>query len=145
MVASFKETFFYYDEWYFNKDLIEWFNPDILLEIREECKFENPICQTVSIMDDVKVPIIVKFEDFNIENDYLNVNISIHDLKTLKVNTQCKTSVDNNEVSIVKIKDGKAQEKIDISNLTNGKHVLEIFVEETNSTKSTIVKKIFIK
>ena len=145
LVASFKETFFYYDEWYFNKDLIEWFNPDILLEIREECKFENPICQTVSIMDDVKVPIIVKFEDFNIENDYLNVNISIHDLKTLKVNTQCKTSVDNNEVSIVKIKDGKAQEKIDISNLTNGKHVLEIFVEETNSTKSTIVKKIFIK
>lgn len=145
LIASFKETFFYYDEWYFNKDLIKWFNPDIVLEIREECKFENPICQIVSIRDDVKVPIIVQFEDCNVENDYLNIKVNIHDLKTLEVNTGCKTFIDNNEVSTINIKEGNIQEKIDIANLTNGKHLLELFIEETNSTKSAIVKKIFIK
>jgi len=145
IVASFNESFFYYDEWYFNKDLIGWFNPDVVVEIREECKFENPICQIVSIRDDVKVPIIVQFDDLTVDNDYLNVNISVYDLKTLKVNTICRISIDNQENSTISTKDGKVHEKIDIKNLNNGEHLFEVFILETSSTKSTIVKKKFIK
>lgn len=145
LVASFKESFFYYDEWYFNKDLIKCFNPDIVLEIREECKFENPICQMISVRDDVKVPITVQIEDCDIDNDNLNVTFNVRDLKNLNVNSKCKMFIDKNEVSENNIKDGKCREKIDIRNLNNGEHSLEIFLEETNSTKSTIVKKKFIK
>lgn len=32
----FKETLLYWDHWNFNKDLIEWYKPDIILEIRTE-------------------------------------------------------------------------------------------------------------
>lgn len=144
-VASFKETFFYYDEWYFNKDLIEWFNPDIVLEIREECKFENPICQNVSILENYKVPIIVEFEDFKSENDKLNLEIEVHDLKTLKVNTRCKLLIDNKEISTIDTENGLAEYKMDITDITNGEHVLELHINETSNTKSAIIKKKFIK
>jgi hypothetical protein len=37
----FKEMLLYWDHWFFNKDLIEWYKPDIILEIRTERFLEN--------------------------------------------------------------------------------------------------------
>jgi len=36
LLGYFKETLLYWDHWYFNKELIEWYKPDIILEIRTE-------------------------------------------------------------------------------------------------------------
>ncbi|MEQ8226416.1 MAG: hypothetical protein ABRQ37_29140, partial [Candidatus Eremiobacterota bacterium] len=37
----FKEMLLYWDYWYFNEDLIKWYKPDIVLEIRTERFLEN--------------------------------------------------------------------------------------------------------
>lgn len=37
----FRSIFAYWDHWYFNTDLIEWYNPDIVIEIRPERFLEN--------------------------------------------------------------------------------------------------------
>ena len=37
----FKSMFAYWDHWYFNTDLIEWYNPDIVIELRPERFLEN--------------------------------------------------------------------------------------------------------
>lgn len=37
----FKSIFAYWDHWYFNTDLIEWYNPDVIIELRPERFLEN--------------------------------------------------------------------------------------------------------
>ena len=37
----FKEILFYWDHWFFNKELIDWYKPDIIFEIRTERFLEN--------------------------------------------------------------------------------------------------------
>lgn len=37
----FKEILLYWDHWYFNKELIEWYKPDIILDIKTERFLEN--------------------------------------------------------------------------------------------------------
>ncbi|KAF5032524.1 hypothetical protein DSECCO2_616360 [anaerobic digester metagenome] len=39
--TCFNEMLLYWDHWFFNKDLIEWYKPDIILEIRTERFLEN--------------------------------------------------------------------------------------------------------
>ena len=87
----------------------------------------------------------MEFEDFKSENDKLNLEIEVHDLKTLKVNTRCKLLIDNKEISTIDTENGLAEYKMDITDITNGEHVLELLVNETSNTKSAIIKKKFIK
>lgn len=47
LMIYFKETFLYWDKWFFNKELIEWYKPDIILEIRAERFLENNDIQNV--------------------------------------------------------------------------------------------------
>lgn len=42
----FKEMICYWDHWYFNKELIEWYKPDIIIEIRTERFLEGMESQT---------------------------------------------------------------------------------------------------
>jgi hypothetical protein len=37
----FKEILLYWDHWYFNREIIEWYKPDVILEIRTERFLEN--------------------------------------------------------------------------------------------------------
>ena len=37
----FKEMILYWDHWIFNKEIIDWYKPDIILEIRTERFLEN--------------------------------------------------------------------------------------------------------
>ncbi|RAP50411.1 MAG: hypothetical protein BZ136_01325 [Methanosphaera sp. rholeuAM74] len=39
----YREVFYYWDHWYFNKDLIDWYRPDEVIEIRTERFIANPI------------------------------------------------------------------------------------------------------
>ncbi|AEG18597.1 hypothetical protein [Methanobacterium paludis] len=39
----FKDILLYWDHWFFNKELVEWYKPDIILEIRTERFLENMI------------------------------------------------------------------------------------------------------
>ena len=52
-VAYYNEVFFYFDEWYFNKDLIDWFKPNIIYEIRGERNLQNSVYQKISYENDI--------------------------------------------------------------------------------------------
>ncbi len=43
----FKEILLYWDHWFFNKELIEWYKPDIILEIKTERFLENMKYETI--------------------------------------------------------------------------------------------------
>ncbi len=144
-VASFNETFFYFDKWFFNKDLIDYLKPDIVLEIRQESEFENPISQRVSVIHSIKVPINVNIENLNVEDNCLNIKLNVIDLKSLVVNTKCKFFIDEKEASTADITDIVLVHNIDISYLNKGEHLLKILVEEQTSTKAKIVERKFIK
>lgn len=47
LTMYFNETLLYWDHWNFNKDLIEWYNPDIILEIRTERFIDLPDFEVV--------------------------------------------------------------------------------------------------
>lgn len=41
-IAYYKEVFFYYDQWCFNEDLINWFNPDDVVDMKTEKLMVSP-------------------------------------------------------------------------------------------------------
>ena len=48
-----KELLCYWDHWYFNKELIEWYKPDIILEIRTERFLEGMESQLMYIEGEI--------------------------------------------------------------------------------------------
>lgn len=49
-----KEILCYWDHWYFNKELIDWYKPDIILEIRTERFLEGMESQMIRIENEIK-------------------------------------------------------------------------------------------
>ena len=53
----YSEILFYWDYWYFNKNLIEWFNPDDIIEIRTERFLSRPLSPKIKEDEHVKIKI----------------------------------------------------------------------------------------
>lgn len=95
LTAYYKEVFFYWDHWFFNDKLIEWFKPDDVLEIRTERFLDNPQYQIVNDEYIVKFPISAQMKKFNIDENTLNAQILIKDYRQLPVKTIIKTFLDD--------------------------------------------------
>ena len=137
-IAYYKEVFVYEDLWYFNKELVEWFKPDDLLEIRSERTLENTQYQVVSIEDDFIVPINRRISRFLVSNGKLHIKIKYTDLKHLPVNSTCVISVDNEKIDEVNI-NGLLKRSYDVS---DGEHLVEVSLKASKTTKPNVFKKI---
>ncbi len=142
-VASFSEVFFYYDHWYFNKYLVEWFKPDLILEIREERTLDNSLCPIISHEGDVRVPVSLKIQKIEVEDNNLSVELYCEDLRKIPVNSTVNFSVDGKSIKREDMIDGRCKLNYLIENYSSNEHVLEISLYETSTSKAKILKKKF--
>ena len=140
LIASFSETFFYFDLWYFNKDLLDWNDFDVVLEIREECSFENPVYQLVSEVDTLVLPIKTQI-DTGVTDNILSVKLSCKDLRGMPINTDCNIFIDEEKMLSGFITNGLLSVNIDINMINNGEHILRIDICASKTSKPMILRK----
>ena len=99
LIAYYNEIFFYWDHWFFNDKLIEWFKPDDVLEIRTERFLDNPQYQMINEGYVVKFPISAQLKQFNITNNTIKADIYIKDYRQLPVTCNIQTFIDDKLVS----------------------------------------------
>ncbi|RAP44057.1 MAG: hypothetical protein BZ135_08790 [Methanosphaera sp. rholeuAM6] len=145
LIASFKEVFFYWDQWYFNKHLLDWFDASVILEIREESSFENPVYPVVSEIDEIRIPTTERFTVFEVRDNVLYVQLEVRDLKNLPVNTGCKFIIDEKAVFTDSITDSTVSFCHDLVDLSTGEHTLKIVIEAGKTTRAKVLKKHFTK
>ena len=139
--SYFREVFFYQDWNYYNPYLVEWFKPDVVIEIKDEKELENMDCpKFVPKFGNPLIPIAVQ-NSVTIENNQLSLFIKCTDLRRMPVNTNCVLSIDGVNVSEFVLKNGQTKFKYDASDLEKGEHQISILVENTNITKAKKVVK----
>ena len=139
LISYYREVIFYWDYWYFNKNLIEWFKPDDVIEIRTERFLSNPVSPILKDNENVKIMLLRDIINFSVSKNTLIFEAIIKDEHLMPVNTTVLFSIDDEKI----IQESKTNElglcksKIDISNLNKGKHTLNYKVKETENTKLT--------
>jgi hypothetical protein len=82
----YRETFFYWDHWFFYNDLVKWFKPDDVLEIRTERFFGNPLAPVLDEDGNVPVAINLNLEKAIIDqNNNLNIKLYSEDIHHVPV------------------------------------------------------------
>lgn len=145
LTSIFTEVFFYHDYWYFNYDLIEYFHPDIVIELRCERTLDNALTNIISTDGKTLIPIIVKLKDFSVEDDNLHINVVCEDLRKLSVDTDCKFFIDEEVVCEDKLIDGCVIFDYDLQEYDEGSHELNIRIEEGIDTKAKLITETFEK
>lgn len=138
LLSYYKDVFLYYDLWFFNKDLVEWFSPCDVLEIRGERTLENTQYQLVSIEDNFVIPITRKVEKCDLDDGVLKVKIHYTDLRHVPVESSCKLLLDNKVIHKSDI-NGVYDAEIKVG---NGRYVVEVVLEASKITKSNVFKKV---
>ena len=137
----FEEIFFYYDYGYLNKDLISYYNPDVVIEIKAEKTLETTVTNTISNDKNVLIPIKAHIDDLDVTDDVLSFNLKCKDLRNLPVNTTCEVYLDDDKINDGRIIDGSFSLEYKLNNQINQNNELKIIINETPNTKSKIIRK----
>jgi len=138
----FTEVFFYNDFNYYNPYLVQWFKPDVILEIKDEKELETMDCpKFIPKFGNPLIPVYFR-NSLSINNNTLSLSVNCIDLRKVPVNTNCQLNIDGKKTTNFDLINGKGNFKCDISDLEKGEHQLNIYLEYTNITKDKkIVKK----
>ena len=108
--AYYREIIFYWDHYYFDKNLIEYFNPDDVIEIRTERFIANPINGIVK--EDGTFALVassVKIKKFELIKPYtLHLWIDIPALRIMPVDAECDVLL-NKKLLSTEVMDGSSQ------------------------------------
>ncbi|MGN1321274.1 MAG: hypothetical protein ACI4VJ_01680 [Methanosphaera sp.] len=88
-LTYYREVFSYWDHWYFNKDLVEWFKPNDIIELRTERFLDNPLCPIVDEQSIMPIQVIGKFTRCSVEDNYLKVDAHFEDIHHMPVDCDC--------------------------------------------------------
>ena len=137
LIAYYREIIYYWDHWYFNQDLIDWFKPDDIIELRVERFLENPLCPIVKEGYYVKIPLNMEIINYKNEDNTLIISVDIKDYHMMPITTQCSIFVDNKLLKRYDICN-KIRNifEIDVSTLENKMHSFRISFESTDKTLS---------
>lgn len=142
--ASFRQLFIYYDEWYFNKDLVDYLNPDTLIEIKAERLLDNPLSKQVSEKSNILIPVKIDVKSLDADEDKLNVGLYCEDLRGMPIDSSCKFYIDDDVlIREEKLDRGCCNTTLDLGNLSKGMHVLKIRLEESEYTKAKLISRDF--
>ena len=134
----FEEIFFYYDHGYLNKDLINYYNPDVVIEIKSEKTLETTVTTPISEEGNVLIPIKAYINDMNMTDDMLSFKLNCKDLCNLPVNTTCEVYLDDEYIIDGRISDGSFSLE---HKFNNQSQELKIIIRQTGNTKSKIITK----
>lgn len=142
LTSYYREVFFYYDYNYFNRHVIEWFNPDDVIELRIERFLESLYYPTILLPFEVLVPIKARVEDMIILNDELISTLSAVDIRNMPVNAEVDVYIDDEYNSSGNFIDGKCVVHSDITGKSLEEHDIRFTVQAGKFSKS---KNIFTK
>ena len=143
LITYYREIFLYDDKGFFNKALLEWFNPDLTLEIRGENTLENSVYQIISSYDQIYIPLTVKEMEFDTGENLLSYAAEFNDLRKIPVECEYIISIDDLEVEHKELDNGRCHFKYDISDLNKGEHTFKIHLDKGRNTKPRKILKKF--
>ncbi|MBQ6218871.1 MAG: hypothetical protein IJJ47_03975 [Methanosphaera sp.] len=135
LTAYYREVFFYWDHSYFNKDIVEWFKPDVVFEFRIERFFEKMYCPIIEEDKNVLMPIHVDRNNIGVKIHNLNVNLFVKDLRGLLVNSLADLYIDEKLVKTTNVVDGNCEFNVNVSEYSRGIHDIKILIKETEYSK----------
>ena len=141
--AYFSQVFFYHDFWYFNKDLIDYLNPDVVIEVRSERFLDTALTFMVNDKSNILIPVKINVDAMQINDNNLVVNVTCKDIRNVPVESSCKFFIDEEIIAQLELQDGNISFNGDVSNLEEGVHELKIRLEQSKQTKARIIKKQF--
>ncbi len=142
--AYFREVFFYHDFWYFNKNLIDYIDFDVIIEIKSERFLDTALPFIINDKSRILIPVKINIDKLEITAGNLIADIKCMDIRGLAVDSTVKFYLDDNEVIEKELTDGICGLIYNIDGLSQGSHELKIRLEQSESTKARIVKREFI-
>lgn len=133
--AYYREIFCYWDYSYFNKDIVEWFKPDIVFELRIERFLEKIFCPIITEENNVLMPVKLDLDNISVKNSILNIKLCGMDIRDMKLFSSCQVFIDDELVSEKAFDGYECEFNIDVSNYSKGEHGIRIFNKETKYTK----------
>ena len=134
LIAYYREVIYYWDHWYFNQDLVDWFDPDDIIELRAERFLAKPLCPIVKEGSHVKIPVNMKLVDYSNDDNILTIVVDVLDYHKMPVNTSCNISVNDILSKEYKLDDIRNIFEIDVSDLENKMYYLTIYIDESEKT-----------
>jgi len=134
LLAYYREIICYWDHWYFNQDLVDWFRPDDIMELRVERFLENPLYPIVEEDNPVKIPLIVDFVDYINKDGMLTIVLDVKDYHMMPVNTTCNIRINNIFSKKYELNGIRNTFEIDVSDLENKMYNLIININESKKT-----------
>ena len=137
LIAYYREVLYYWDHWYFNQDLVDWFKPDDIIDFRPERFLANRSCSIIKEGKHVKIPIDMKIVDFSDENNMLTLVVDVKDYHRMPVKTYCNIMIDDNLFKRQELS-GQITHTFEINSdeLKSKIHILTISFESTDKTLS---------
>ena len=135
LIAYYREVIYYWDHWYFNQDLVDWFEPDDIIDFRPERFLANRSCSIIKEGSHVKIPINMKIVDFSNEDNNLTIVVDLKDYHLMPVKTYCDILIDDNLFKRFELS-GEITNTFEINSdeLKNKIHILTISFESTDKT-----------
>ena len=143
-ISYYREVFFYWDRWYFNKELVEWFKPDDVIEIRTERFLNDPSYPTIENNFIVPQKIITDNHIFRYDGKKIQWNFTLMNSYNMLLNTSVDVLLDDELLDSYEIVDGKFSFEEDFSNYNSGLHIIKLVIKATDTTDENVLMKNFI-
>lgn len=136
LMSYYREVFFYFDYNYFNRHVIEWFNPDDVIELRIERFLETLFYPTILLPFEVLVPIKAEVTDMIILEDNLISTLEATDIRNMPVNAEVDVYIDDEYSTTGNFADGKCVVFSDICGMSLEDHDIRFTIQAGQYSKS---------
>ncbi|MDO5825120.1 MAG: hypothetical protein Q4Q22_01940 [Methanosphaera sp.] len=141
--AYFREVFFYHDFWYFNKNLIDYADFDVVVEVKSERFLDTALTFIINDKSRILIPVKIKVNRLEINDNELIVDINCMDIRNMPVDSMVKVYIDNELIMENSLTDGNCIFNGNVEGLDSGIHELKIRLDESDSTKARVVTREF--
>lgn len=143
-ISYYREVFFYWDRWYFNKELVEWFNPDDVIELRTERFLNDPLYPTIENDFIVAQKIITDNLVFQNEDGQIQWKFSLLNSYNMPLDTSVDLFLDDELWDNYDIVGGEFSFEEDFSGYDAGLHFIKLIIKATPTTEEMVLTKDFI-
>ena len=142
-IAYFRQVFFYHDFWYFNKNLVDYDNFDVVIEVRAERLLDTALTFIINEKSRVLIPVKIRVNHLDVMGNCLTVDVDCRDIRNLPVDSTIKFYIDDELITECELMQGRCRHSLNLDGLDMGGHILKIRLEESDSTKARVVTKEF--
>ena len=138
LATFYREIFCYWDYSHFNKEIVEWFNPDEVFELRIERFLEHIPCPILSNRQHLSFPVVLEMESISVIDSVLNIVVFGEDYRGISLDSSCQLFVDDIFITEEKFSNYRCEFNIDVFGYKKGEHVIKLVNKESENTRSGV-------